>query len=126
MGEPEWGDWEKHDGACGPLVSCNQRIQVRMVPSEAEGKLTADDFEWISATFPGFFWRWKRVRTGWFKTELQRVCDDPAYAPIVAYRLRKPRSTAVNRLTEIVASPPGQWIKDDTDIDQRLPKRVPA
>jgi hypothetical protein len=126
MGEPEWGDWEKHDGAGGPLVSCNQRIQVRMVPSEAAGKLTADDFEAISPSFPGFFWRWRRVRIGWFKTVLRRVCDDPTYAPIVAYRLRKPRSTGATRLAEIVASPPGQWIKDATDSDQRLPKRVKA
>lgn len=78
------------------------------------------------ATWPGFFWRWQRVRVGWFKHEFRRVCDDPAFAPIKRYRIQKPRSSAVSLLAGIVAKPPGAWIRDATDQDQRLPKRVKA
>lgn len=57
----------------------------------------------IGPGWPGWFWRWKRVRLGWFRTALVRVCDDPAYAPIVAYRFRRARGMEV--LQRIAADP---------------------
>lgn len=124
MADADWGPWIVHDGFGGPPVEAATRAQVQYRADEAEGLLIAT--ESITASFPGFYWRWKRVRIGWFKTELRRVCDDPDYAPIWRYRLMKPRSTAVDLLTGIVAKPPGAWIKDATDSDNRLPKRVKA
>lgn len=126
MAEDEWGPWIDHDGAKGQVAARTQRIQVRTFHCEAAGKIFVSDADTITADFPGFFWRWRRVRTGWFRTELRRVCDDPAYAPIAAYRIRKPRGTVADLLSEIVARPPGQWITDPTDPDRRLPKRVQA
>ena len=57
----------------------------------------------ITLSWPGFFWRWKRVRVGWFRKEWRRVCDNPAYAPIIAYRFGRPRSSgaAMRRLRQI-------------------------
>lgn len=57
----------------------------------------------ILPDWPGWFWRWKRVRVGWFRTALVRVCDDPTYAPIVAYRFGRPRGMEV--LERIAADP---------------------
>lgn len=118
--------WVVCDGSGGPRVSHRQNIEIAYDKAEAEGKLTSRGVDCISPSYPGFFWRWKRVRVGWFKSEMRRVCDDPDYAPIKAYRLQKPRSTALDRLTEIVERPPGTWIHDGTDGDLRLPKKVPA
>lgn len=126
MSAQEWGPWIDHDGGKGPVVPRTQRIQVRMLNREAAGKICVSDFDAITSDFPWFFWRWRHVRTGWFKTERRRVCDDPAYAPIEAYRIRKPRRTVADLLSEIAARPPGQWITDATDTDRRLPKRVQA
>lgn len=126
MGEVSGNGWIMHDGSGGPRISHRQTIELAYDIEEAKGKLTSTGEASLTPSWPGFFWSWKRVRTGWFKFEMRRICDDPNYAPIKAYRLQKPRSNAADRLAEIVASPPGQWIKDDTDIDQRLPKRVPA
>ncbi len=122
----EWGPLIEHDGGMGPQVTHKQPIRLLFDMAGAEGKLTCDHVDIIKPDFPGFYWRWKRVRVGWFKYAMRRVCDDPAYAPVAAYRFAKPRSTAVDRLTEIVERPPGAWIKDGTDSDPRLPKKVPA
>jgi hypothetical protein len=126
MSEESATGWIVHDGSGGPRVSHRQNIEIAYDKVEAEGKLTTQGVGCISPSYPGFFWRWKRVRVGWLRYEMRRVCDDPEYAPIKAYRLQKPRSTAVSLLTSIVEQPPGQWIKDGTDGDPRLPKKVPA
>lgn len=126
MGGETGTGWIMHDGSGGPRVLHRQIIELSYDLREADGKVTIEGVDCISPSWPGFFWRWKRVRTGWFKSEMRRICDDPTYAPIRAYRLKKPRLTAAERLAEIAAHPPGQWIQDATDGDKRLPKRVPA
>ncbi len=77
-------------------------------------------------SWPGFFWSWRRVKVYWFGSGRRRVCDQPEYAPIIRIRFLRPPASAVDRLAEIVERPPGAWIKDRTDTDPRLPKKVPA
>lgn len=124
--ELEFGPWVECDGSGGPINRPGTVVQVVMAMPKGKKLIEPPDEGCNCATWPGFFWRWKMVRVGWFRSELFRVCDDPAYAPIKRYRIAKPRSTAVDRLAEIVERPPGTWIKDGTDTDPRLPKRVNA
>jgi hypothetical protein len=63
----------------------------------------------MSPDWPGFFWRWKRVRVSWFRTELRRVCDQPDYAPIIRYRIRKPKGFAI--LERIAANPLAETVE---------------
>lgn len=94
----EYGDWIKHDGGRGPTWTGPISLMA-----EGTGSVGPPD-EIITPDFPGFFWRWKRVRTGWFRSELRRVCDDPTYAPVIAYRF--PRSRHVAALIALAADPP--------------------
>lgn len=95
------GDWVIHDGARGP-VGFTGKIDVRFMA----GDLIAPSTAGITDSWPGFFWRWRDVRVGWFRTRRLPVCDDPAYAPILAYRfLPPPRRAAFELLAGIVASP---------------------
>lgn len=105
MGEESGTGWIKADGFGGPRITHRQTIEIAYDLTEASGKITTAGTDCISPSYPGFFWRWKRVRTGWFKCEMRRVCDDPSYAPIKAYRLKKPRSIAATQLAEIAADP---------------------
>ena len=96
----EWGPWIKHDGSGGPEIPDGITAHI-MVEREVEG--IGMPPHRISPNWPGFFWRWKRVKRGWFSSELRRVCDDPAYAAIIAYRFRRPRGVAI--LADIAANP---------------------
>ncbi len=97
MSEGEWGPLIRHDGAA-PMAPTPCRLHVYFEDTsglmpQPDGKLHPD--------WPGFYWRWKAVRTGWFKTERKRVCDNPDYAPIIAYRVWKPGGLVVlERLLE--------------------------
>jgi hypothetical protein len=91
----EYTPWVKHDGAkpapapfpnARMLVNYEQGINGLMVPEIG----SPGRFDW-----PGFYWCWKTVKTGWFSSKRQRVCDDPAYAPITHYRYRRPLGMAV-------------------------------
>lgn len=92
-----WGPWLECDGAGFP----------RSLPF---GRFTAE-VRWagdglppampITNTAPGLFWRWRRA--GWFSSRRVRVCDDPAYAPIIALRVRRPDAMAL--LEALAASP---------------------
>lgn len=108
----EYGDWIEHDGA-GAHIPSGASFQVL-----ARGTgLVFKDGSFIDASrYPGFFWRWRRVRKGWFGREWVRVCDNPAYAPIIRYRILKPRGLLI--LQEIVANPPVDA------ITERRPERV--
>lgn len=90
------GTWIAHDGGL-PLMSSG-RYDVR---SNGGGIQVGAS---ISSNFPGFFWRWRRVRVGWFRTKLVRICDDPTYAPIIAYRRCGP-SPGMALLSAIAADP---------------------
>jgi hypothetical protein len=81
----EWGPWIEHDGAnpvWGPAFVEMEWIQ---------GEIILKDGFSIPWDYPGFYWRWQTVRTGLFSEELRPVCHDPAYGPILRYRLRRPR-----------------------------------
>jgi len=94
----EWGPWIRHDGAA-PQVAPPRTLLVEF---EGEG-LRAPSGK-ITPSYPGFYWRWRTVKTGWFRREKRRVCDDPAYAPIIAYRLRRP--PALRQLIDLAENPP--------------------
>lgn len=103
----EWGPWIEHDGARPASWSKTAGwpyVQLQVLSGgrdlrtkSADGMTGPDD--------PRFYWRWRRVRTRWFISELRRVCDDPAYAPAIRYRFGRPRSVAADRLAEIAATP---------------------
>ena len=67
----------------------------------------------IPANWPGFYWRWTRVKTGWFKSERRRVCLDPKYAPVIAIRITKPR--ALLELIALAANPPA-LVEDGANV----------
>ncbi len=102
----EWGPWIEHDGARPVIPKDVNNIQYKLqtpgigVPIHFPS--VADAEAW-----PGFYWRWRDVKVGWFKTERRRVCDDPAYAPIRRYRFCKPPTLSVGMqmLQSIVADP---------------------
>ena len=96
--EETWGPWIEHDGGHGPWVDGRRTIQMMF----QVGGVTPGGAS-TTQLWPGFFWRWKTVRKGWFGRQRIRVCDDPAYAPIIRYRFREPR--AMRDLREIVANP---------------------
>lgn len=99
MSEDEgWGPWIEHDG--GRVLNPPLKVAVQL---EVQGGGIWPPTTQISTDWPGFFWRWKSVRDGLFGSRRIRVCDDPAYAPIVRYRFREPR--ALRELREIVANP---------------------
>ncbi len=89
----EWGPWIKHDGARPYELSGGQRVQVLW--DTRSGTITPAPGSKIDNLYPGWFWRWKRIKTGWFKAELLPVCDDPHYCPIIVYRIRKPRGLII-------------------------------
>jgi hypothetical protein len=94
----EWGPWIEHDGAA-PLVPKGCESAVCEAVCLGPGVFPGDV---VTPQWPGFYWRWRKVRVGWFATEWLRVCDDPAYAPIVRYRFRRPPGQeALKRLQQI-------------------------
>lgn len=91
--EGEWGPWIEHDGA-GVNVPGQCVLEIEW--ADGLGKYVPKEGATIDVnTYPGFFWRWKTVRAGWFRSERKRVCDDPDYAPIIRYRIRKPRGLTI-------------------------------
>lgn len=117
----EWGPLIKHDGAEPVWEKTATRIErwIDLKP----GLIGPSPDGMIDAAWPGFYWRWKVVKTGWFRSERVRVCDDPAYAPIIAYRFGWDRNAAVEMLREIAANPP-PLPADDADAGK--PERVPG
>ncbi len=97
--EGEWGPWIEHDGA-EPVLPPQAVLDLEV---SSHGDVPAPGVT-TSQTRPGWFWRWKTVRVGWFKAVRRRVCDDPAYAPIIRYRIRKPR--ALLQLIDMVENRP--------------------
>lgn len=118
----KWGPWIDCDGAGGPQVANGQVLQVRVDISAGNGLILPQDGCDVRL-WPGFTWRWIRVRTGWFRSALRRVCDDPAYAPIERYRLLMPPGAAIQLLTSIVENPRAP-VAPATEREHRLPKKV--
>ena len=96
----EWTPWIKHDGAEPQGLPHRARIRIIAL---ADG-ISPEVGTVVSQEHPSFFWRWRRVRTGWFRSELRPVCDDPAYAPIIAYCIRRP--DALRKLIDLAENPP--------------------
>lgn len=109
----EWTDWIEHDGGRPNIPKQWVAIQTRFggqgiePPDAVAGDAVLD--------LPNFYWRWQTVKTGWFRKERRRVCDDPAYAPIIRYRFRKPRAVpaGLTILQQLVADPPPLVETDD-------------
>ena len=117
----EWSPWVEHDGGSveGLIpLSCIINYHSRL-PGIAE---TADG-QPLPLDLPGFLWRWKQVRVGWFKTELKRVCDDPDYAAVIRYRIRKPRGLSI---LERVAANPAHIIEPDREPLAPGKQRIPT
>jgi len=117
----EWSHWVEHDGGSveGLLnLPCTIQFQARLpgITEPADGQPISDDW-------PGFLWRWKQVRVGWVKTKLKRVCDDPDYAAVIRYRIRKPRGLSI---LERIAANPAHIIKPDREPRAPGQKRIPT
>lgn len=99
--EIEWGPWIEHDGGAGPNVTAPVEI------THLGAGIAPKNGEYADCLHPSYIWKWKTVRVGWFRRERRRVCDNPAYAPIIRYRIgkHKGRSAAMDRLAEIVDMP---------------------
>jgi hypothetical protein len=95
----DWGPWIEHDGAA-PVWKGSAYVEMEWIQREV---ILKDGFS-ITWDYPGFFWRWQTVRTGWFRKELRRVCDDLGYGPILRYRIRRP--PAVCALIDLVENLP--------------------
>lgn len=108
----EWGPLIAHDGAT-PIgrVPDGVILMVHFLVGGG-GRLIPPDGTPLTPRSGNWFWRWRRVRVGWLRWERQRVCDDPAYAPIIAYQLR--RTSQVAKLRRIAENP------------APLPEEVPA
>jgi hypothetical protein len=96
-------DWIEHDGADPQYLPRIAGMKYRVRFDRRDAYLDHGP-SLLPASAPQWFWRWKRVRVGLFRTELRRVCDEPTCAPILAYRIEKPR--ALQELIEIVESLP--------------------
>lgn len=120
--DQDWGPWIECDGARCPANLPPVRVQVVMDMRLGDYLIGPPADGFYIEDWPGFLWRWKRVRVGWFKSELRRVCDNPLYAPICRYRIRKPR--ALLNLVTIAADPyaPPSVIGPEGPL--RLPERV--
>lgn len=99
-------EWIKHDGA-EPIIPDGAEIQ--MMFDITCGGHSHDDGS-IRFDHPCWYWRWKRVRVDWFRTARRRVCDNPAYAPIVAYRFCRSEGYA---LVEAIAKAPHEFKLED-------------
>lgn len=101
MSEDEaWGPWIEHTGRGAPNLPEGTHILAQYeTPGEIPQKYAG-----ISCDYPSWHWRWKRV--GWFRREYRRVCDEPAYAPLIRYRIRKPRAlTMLREIAEGIREP---------------------
>jgi hypothetical protein len=109
----EWGPWIEHDGARPsiPRNSTDIRYQVQTPGITPPREFpTVEDVE----NWPGFYWRPRDVKVGWFKTERRLVCDDPEYAPIVRYRIRKPPTLSVGmQMLQAIVADPKPLVKTD-------------
>ena len=111
----EWGPWIEHDGAA-PVWPSPAHVQMHWIEGQIYFQRFGFSIQW---DYPGFFWRWRTVRTGWFSTEKLRVCDDPAYGPIIRYRIRRPR--ALRQLIDLAENPPKLAPAWDDAFDQVQP-----
>lgn len=118
----DYGPWIELDGSGAPNMPAGTRFECVLA---GPGVGWPDGSAIMPSTWPGFFWRWKKVRVNWFESVRRRVCDQPDYAPIIRIRFARPPAKAVDRLAEIVAKPPARLVKD-SDADRRVPKRVDA
>lgn len=89
----EWGPWIKHDGAQPTDLPRGARVDLRI--DIGTGRIYLRSGDRFDGTYPGFFWRMKPIKAGWFRYKFRRVCDDQAYCPIVEYRIRKPRGLTI-------------------------------
>ncbi len=99
----EWGPWIKHDGAFPDAIEALPDGATFQALFQADSGFAPDEGD-MGPLHQCFFWRWRDVRVGWFRTERRRVCDDPIFAPVVYYRVRKPR--ALIELQRLIANLP--------------------
>ena len=110
----------EHDGAEPILPRLRLRLQVHW----RGWGITPAHAELVTRSYPGFYWRWRTVKTGWFRSEKRRVCDDPAYCPITRYRIRRPR--ALRQLIDLVENLPAPAPVDAGHSDPAPAGRIRA
>ena len=93
-----WGPWISCDGTGWPDAAPRIIGTAYEVQSDGGGLRPENK---ITPRWPGLFWRWHWE--GWLFPRRVRVCDDPAYAPII--RLRWVRPDALEVLRALVADP---------------------
>ncbi len=76
--------WIIHDGK-RPDLSCGGRVELDFC--DDSGLVTSEREEAIGEAFPSFYWDWRRLRIGWFKSTKIRVCHNRLYRPIWRYRI---------------------------------------
>ena len=79
-------DWIEHDGGQPRHWQSGKRVTLWIGALPETGLRYPQPDETVTPDHPCFHWHWRTIRTGWFKRETVRVCNDPAYAPVVAYR----------------------------------------
>ncbi|MDA3888980.1 MAG: hypothetical protein PF443_09320 [Allgaiera sp.] len=92
----EFERWKHHDG--GPAPRRTGFLEVRY---EHPGIQLRPDAS-FDQDFPGWLWHHRRVRVGLFRWKVRPVCDEPLYAPIIAYRFRKPPRASVETVAEMM------------------------
>ena len=89
----DYGPLIQHDGAAPmPILRFSGPVKVQMYWSNESGRISPDEAPaTMPGDWPGFYWRWKTERYGLFrlKTRRIRVCDNPDFHPIVAYRIKR-------------------------------------
>ncbi len=78
------GEWIEHDGQRPEL---RHGLQIEIEFSGEFGQKSPMDCPAIGSDYPGFYWSWRKVSAGWFRTRKIRICDDPDYMPIKRYRI---------------------------------------
>jgi hypothetical protein len=87
-------DWVRHDGSGQPDLPEGVVLRMRFFTGGPGYRMPPGR---MGRDWPGWHWRWRR-RFG-FIGPRRPVCDDPRYAPILAYQFRR---SGIQKLREIV------------------------
>lgn len=99
--EIELGPWIEHDGKYPQPLEDAMPCRIRVKFSG--GGRTKSPFEQAhdgrDIHSPCFIWKMRRRPWPW--SEPRPICDDPAYAPIIRYRIGKPKPRAAKTSAQV-------------------------